>query len=130
MPKLSTIWLYVAAVAVVSALFLGMWYQHEAIGALKDQAKTSNESLESAKQEIIDIRDDYAKIQERTLDLSDSVNDIVREAAATKSLLQSYAGRENVVIKKPTLIESRVNKASDATFDRLSCTTGACKEKP
>lgn len=42
--------------------------------------------------------------------------------------LTQYEGRSNTVIQKPSLVEYRINSATNRLFDSIECATGNCSD--
>lgn len=64
------------------------------------------------------------KDQKASLLIAQSYTDLRTENQRISDELATYKGRTSTVIKKPTLVERRINRAVDRLFKSFNCDTG------
>jgi len=60
--------------------------------------------------------------------LTAKLNTLGSENRVAEATLESYRGRESVIVAKPGLITIKINKAYKKQQDKLSCLTGALEK--
>lgn len=90
----------------------------------------AQQSLEVAKLSLTEIKKDFTEQSIKNDLLNIDVGRISQERDQVNAKLNSYRDRENVIKKKPKLIERIANRATASMFNNICAASGGdCKNK-
>lgn len=106
---------------MVIGLGYGLKVQIENVGELKSK-------LVQIQQEKIDLENQIENEKSRSIVLNNKVSDAVSNYNKIKGELDSHKRRYSVIVKKPGLVELKINKSFNSFMNEMYCSTGD-KEK-
>lgn len=123
---LSKINLSIIALLVIAVLFLG-WRLESTKGTIQQlennldayasSLNSANESIKEVNKQIKQLALDKQKHEKKVFSITASANERILK-------LEGNRAKENVVLAKPGLTETKINAAFKKQQDKLSCVTG------
>jgi len=113
-----------ALVAVISLLTLNLHLQKKAVTSLQEDLVLMTESNKQLSLSLLATRELVSKVRQEQLDFEKSATSVRASVNKNKRELEALKGREEVVLKKLSLIELRINKSFTKSQNDLACITG------
>lgn len=98
---------------------LGYLYYNEII----NHGSTKKE-LASVQTELLNIKEKISKLDKDRVEVETKLSSIVLDVNKDIRELESFKGRESVLMAKPGLVEIKINKSFSSTQQQLACATG------
>lgn len=116
-----------------------IWYQHSQIEGLQSTIESKNEKIttleianESAQKAISNLQSDIKAEQKKLANVTKQNREIEQQNRIMVEELQKAKGRQEIVWKKPTLVQRMIRTSYGEFADNLACITGAyekCSEQ-
>jgi chromosome segregation ATPase len=110
----------VAIIGLAGALKLS----HSKNETLSTQLESAEQAIESYKAAVLHLEEQAIKDRKSLQAVNSKMRDIDIENTELRKTITKARGKENVLEKKPSLVESRINTASQRMFDDISEATG------
>lgn len=112
-------------VAVLLCAVLGLGYLYREEVKLSAATEQRLEQVQSAithlENQIKTEKMSHTRLQTESAKITQDFQDMKRE-------LNGYKNREDVVIRKPTLVQLKIQKSFDGLMDEIHCTTGDARK--
>lgn len=109
------------------SVFGYMYYLGEKVDTQATTITKLSDDLVAEQTKVIKMRDSIEDVQKRASELSKRYNGIDSKLSTRVTDLESKIGRGSVVVKKPTLVELKINKSYGEFADRFDCEMGITK---
>lgn len=124
---------YIAIGMLVFSGVLGVqnYYLNQKNDALVAAIEVEKIAKQTAEKRLEKSQEDYKEYYTKYFDLRENNSKLELDLKNNKAQLDDYKRREYVVLKKPTLVERRINAATKRLFNEYACITGnsgACKD--
>ena len=114
-----------AAIAIIGLLGVRLAVVTGNLNVATGEIQVLEEKKQAAENKLIYLKDEQETNVREIQNLQSEKNEIESDYRIAQTELESYKGRENVVRKKPTLVERRANAASKRVFMDIECASGS-----
>lgn len=109
-----------------------IWYQYEQIEGLQTTIETKNKKIttleianQSAQETISNLESDVKAEQRKLAEVTRQNREIEQQNRIVNEELQKAKGRQEIVWKKPTLVQRMIRTSYGEFVDNFACITGA-----
>lgn len=129
--RLMKLTIYAIAAGLVLAAGGAMYYLNSKVNSLSAELALSRSQTALAINQYSELETRVLAIQETTQEFERENRELITQYTETRRELESMRGREQTVVARPGLVESKINDSFQEQQLRLACITGdstACEK--